>query len=75
MSGSNVVRVYAVGVAYASVCTPKDVSREDIEKEVNIQHPTGVGPWKISKEKFRTGQENPHECDEKPDHLHYLLNC
>lgn len=69
------VRVYAVGLVYASACVPADMPREEVEKQVNLQHPTGVTPWKIADEPFRSGEANPHPCQDKADHLHYLLSC
>jgi hypothetical protein len=69
------VRVYAIGLAYASACAPSDMEREEVERQVNAQHPSGVRPWRIAEESFRTGEANPHPCQDKPDHLHYLLSC
>lgn len=69
------VRVYAVGLTYASACVPEEMSREEIERQVNLQHPTGITPWHIAGEVFTTGEANPHPCNKKAGHLHYLLSC
>ena len=39
------INIYGVGLCYASVCAPKDMPVEEIERQLNEAHPTGVGPW------------------------------
>lgn len=67
--------VYGVGLVYASACVPAETETAAVEAEVNRLFPTGVGPWQISGQEFRTGEPNPCECDTDPSRLHYLLNC
>ncbi len=71
------ITIYSRGLVVCSVCVPKDMSREDIEQQVNMQNPTGIdSQWKISKdETFKSGEKNPCECGTAEGRLHYLLNC
>lgn len=71
---SSKVTIYGNGLVFCSVCAPKDMSKEELAKEVNLQNPSGVLPWGISEEKFADGTDNPHQC-EKSENLHYLFNC
>lgn len=66
------VNVYSVGMCYASVCAPQDMERDEVERQTNQAHPTGVGPWHIADEPFHTGEANPHDagCGN-----HWLLVC
>lgn len=69
------VSIYARGLVYVSVCAHKDMPIEEVEKEVNDKYPSGVGPWKKSKENFADGSPNPHGCEDGGDSIHYLLSC
>ena len=71
------VEVYSVGLVCASACAPTDVSREEIEREVNAQHPTGVSSrWRISEETtFATGEPMPSPCNHGAERQHWLLSC
>lgn len=70
------VQAYSVGICTASACAPADMAGEDVAHAVNGQHPTGVGPWKISDDPvFSGGQPNPCECNTDPGRKHWLLNC
>lgn len=72
------VEVYApFGIVHCSVCVPKDMSKEDIELEVNRINPTGISSeWKISDNThFNTGETNPCICNQNPEKMHYLMNC
>lgn len=67
---------YCVGIVNASVCAPLDLAPNEVADEVNRQHPTGVGPWKISEEEtFHTGQPHPCGCDVVEGRQHWLLSC
>ncbi len=70
------IQIYSLGIVACSVCVPKDMPKEEIEKEVNLQSPTGIrSKWKIAKESFKEGQKNGKPCDDDPNRKHYLLNC
>ena len=71
------INVYSIGLCYASVCVPKDMSIEDITSELNASHPTGISSnWELSKNThFATGGTNPCECEHDSGRLHYLFNC
>lgn len=65
---------YSWGLVYASVCT--SLSDEEATHQLNLTHPTGVSPWKIADEPFRSGQPNPLPCERNPQtHRHILFNC
>jgi len=70
------LEVYADGIVLCSVCTNAKTPKI-VERLVNQKHPTGIqSPWRISKDKFKTGESNPCPCDKKPKtHLHYLMEC
>ena len=70
------VDIYASGVCSASVCVPKDMEHDEIERQVNAQSPTGIeSRWQISEDKFADGSDNPCPCSERSECSHYLLNC
>lgn len=71
------VEAYAVGIVCASVCAPRDLPIEQVEDDVNRQHPTGISSrWKLSEDDhFATGQTNPCPCEKDPERQHWLLNC
>lgn len=70
------IDIYSKGIVACSVCVPKDMKPEEIELAVNLENPTGIeSRWTISKDKFRDGGENPHECENDKNRKHYLLNC
>lgn len=72
------IEIYGVGLAYCSICTPKNTTKEEIIKQVNLEVPTGIGSicWQIHDGPFKTGESNPTPCNDNPDtHLHYLLSC
>lgn len=68
---------YAVGLINMSACASKEASKDQIEKEANKQHPTGIThKWKISEDKtFKTGEIIPHQCETIKSNQHWLLNC
>lgn len=70
------LEVYSMGVVYASVCARADMTQEEVEDLMNRLHPSGVeSRWKVSPEKFRTGEDNPSLCNQDPARRHYLMNC
>ena len=77
MKTNPLVIIYADGVAHCSVCAEKNLSRQQIEAEVNALSPTGLsGGWKIDEARFAGGEANPHPCEDAPDErLHYLMVC
>lgn len=65
---------YAVGVCCASVCT--DMEPDAAVRRLNHEHPTGVGPWFLSKDKtFSGGEPMPCQCSDARARKHYLFNC
>jgi hypothetical protein len=69
------VDVYSVGLCYASACATTDVPREEVERAVQRSHPSGVAPWKVADELFRTGEPNPCPCNSDEGKQHWLLVC
>jgi len=70
--------IYAQGLVSMSICVKSELTKEQIEKQVNILSPTGISSkWSISKDKtFQDGSPNPCDCNEhKGKRKHYLLNC
>jgi hypothetical protein len=68
-------KVYAVGLVAASVCT--SLADDRATAQLNLEHPTGVGPWQRSgDEEFHGGTPNPCPCNVWPDtHRHLLFEC
>ena len=69
------VNIYAWGACYLSCCATKTFDRDAVEHDVNKQHPTGVGPWTVSGENFKTGEPNPHQCEDDESRQHWLMSC
>ncbi len=70
------IDIYARGIIACSVCAPKDMSREEVELQVNMKNPTGIdSKWTITRDDFADGAENPYVCDRSTEKLHYLLHC
>lgn len=70
------VEIYSVGLCYASVCAPADMSAEVVAHAVNQQHPTGIGSqWQVADEPFGNGAPNPSPCNDNPERQHWLLAC
>lgn len=72
------VVIYSLGIVAASVCAPSDMDRDEIERQVNLESPTGIeSSWAISDdETFADGTANGSPCEQKPDvRRHWLLKC
>lgn len=68
--------VYSAGLCFSSACAPKTMTRDEIERQVNERHPTGISSrWAVSDEAFRDGSPNPSPCDGVEDRQHWLLSC
>lgn len=67
---------YNVGICMASACAPKNLPREEVEDQVNAEHPTGIrSRWTIADEDFQDGTPNGAVCHDDPDRVHWLLSC
>jgi len=73
--GMEKIEIYSNGIVHCSVCAPKGMKRSILTREVNLQNPTGVSPWRISKESFADGKKNPNQCEDHEDRQHYLFVC
>jgi hypothetical protein len=71
------VDIYSVGLCYASVCAPANMSVEVLEHAVNIQTPTGIeARWRVAEdEAFADGTPMPCLCPGGEDHKHWLMVC
>jgi hypothetical protein len=70
------VCVLRMGIVYLSVCAVKELTRDEVEIEVNKISPTGISSqWKISDEPFSDGSPNPCQCKDDPNRLHYIMVC
>lgn len=72
------VEVYAyLGLAYCSICHPRDMPLNEVLRICNSLNPTGLDhEWEFSEETFfKTGQPNPCVCERDPNKLHRLLVC
>ena len=64
-SGEHVkIEIYSWGLVYASVCAPADLPLAEVERQVNVELPTGIGScWRKDESDFRNGQTNPCSCE------------
>lgn len=71
------IQVYSEGLFCLSLCAPKDMSREEIERLTNERNIAGTtNGWKISEDtQFKAGQPMPCPCERNPERMHWLLNC
>ena len=71
------VDIYSNGICYCSVCAPIAMPVGEVEELTNLQNPTGTkSKWMLSDdEKFRTGEQNPHPCDQVDSCQHWLMVC
>ena len=65
--------VYAVGPCFASVCTSLDP--DEAAQRLNVEYPTGVGPWSLHDGSFKTGEPNEVSCSDHDGHRHLLFSC
>ena len=77
MTQEQQIAVYSNGIFHCSVCVPKDMPREEVERQVNAENPAGTtNGWKICADPtFASGAANPHECERSTERLHYLMDC
>ena len=70
-------RIYASGCVCTSVCASKEMSREEVERRVNEETPTGLEHgWHISEDTtFKGGEPMPCQCEDDETCQHWLLNC
>jgi hypothetical protein len=71
------VKIYKIGLCYASVCADSEMSGEEVADEVNKLSPTGISSrWQISDEKeFSDKTPAPSPCNEDNNRIHWLLEC
>lgn len=71
------VHIYSWGIVSLSACAPKDMPVEDVTREVNVRHPTGIeSKWALAEENvFSGGQPMPCQCESDVNRLHYLFHC
>lgn len=70
------VVVYSHGPVYLSACAPAGMAVADIERNVNMSHPTGISSqWALASTPFASGEPNPCPCNDDAGRLHYLLSC
>jgi hypothetical protein len=70
--------ILAWGLVCMSVCAPKGMDIEEVEKLANSKQPTGISSrWAKSDDpNFATGQPQGCDCDQMPEtRRHFLLNC
>lgn len=74
---NEMIDIYAHGMTHCSVCVPAELSRDEVEKQVNICYPAGGSlRWTVSRDThFRGGQPNPCPCQSAAGRLHYLMEC
>lgn len=72
------VEVYSyIGLVHCSICVPKDMPIEEVERVVNILNPTGLEwGWTVSEEThFNDGYTNPCPCEHDSNKVHRLMDC
>lgn len=52
-----------------NVCVPSDYTDEQVERFMNTEHPTGVGPWTIKHELGRV------TCEGNDRRVHIVGTC
>ncbi len=69
------VNVYRNGIVHCSVCAPKDMEREEVERLTNFANPSGTSlGWKVSDEPtFSGGEPNPYDAQDCG--RHWLMVC
>lgn len=62
------------GLVAWAICT--NLPQDEALAHANSIGPTGISSkWALSEDKFPGGEANPHNCPEKPEYKHYLLEC
>lgn len=71
------VIILTSGLVACSVCAPASMPIEEVERQVNLENPTGISSgWTLSEDKtFASGEPNPCTCQNDPKRLHYLFAC
>ena len=71
------IDIYSSGICYCSVCAPVGMPIGEVEELTNSQSPAGISPpWSLDgAEIFKTGEPNPHPCEEIDDCQHWLMSC
>lgn len=71
------VKIYRIGLCYASVCADSKMSGDEVADEMNKLSPTGISSrWDISEDKeFSDKTPMPSPCHEDQDRTHWLLEC
>lgn len=73
---NNKITIYSNGLVHCSACVPSRMTKKEVETEVNAVNFTGIdSKWKVSKDKFKTGESNPTQCEDDKDRKHYLMVC
>jgi hypothetical protein len=71
------ISIYATGIFCCSACVPGDLSREQVEDEVNRVSLCGTAKgWTVSEDAtFHGGQPMPCVCESDPTRKHWLLEA
>lgn len=72
------VNIYKMGPLTCSVCVPKELTREQVEAEVQRASPAGTERgWMVANDPtFKGGEPNPCPCNQHPGtRMHYLMEC
>ena len=66
--------IYSCGTCFASVCS--SLPKKEVIARMKATY-TGISSgWKLAKENFKTGEPNPHPCEQNTKtHKHYLFVC
>jgi hypothetical protein len=69
------VNVYSNGIVHCSVCAPKDMEREEVERLTNLANLSGTTHgWRVSDDlTFASGEPNPHDAGDCG--RHWLMVC
>lgn len=66
------VEILGVKLLGIHVCAPKDMAHDDVIAAVEREHPCGTTHgWQVSERPTAA----PVQCDEKPDHVHLVLDA
>ena len=62
------------GLCYWAICT--NLPQEEAIAHARSLSPAGTSSnWCLADDKFPDGKANPHDCPDKSENKHYLLNC